>query len=74
MWAAYQEILKSHPDVFGTDHKKFFYDCGINFYSVNKLFDREEGEKEFRINLVINSCGNDYSLFSKGRAVMMGIN
>lgn len=52
LWSIYQQMLKNHEDFFGNDLKKYFYDCGINFYSVNKLFDRSEGEREFKINIV----------------------
>ncbi|VIO94115.1 Uncharacterized protein BM_BM5200 [Brugia malayi] len=51
LWSIYQQLLKSYEDIFGNDLKKYFYDCGINFYSVNKLYDRSEGEKEFKISV-----------------------
>ncbi|KAL3994832.1 Piwi domain family protein [Acanthocheilonema viteae] len=51
LWFIYQQMLKNYEGFFGSDLKKYFYDCGINFYSVNKLFDRSEGEKEFKISV-----------------------
>uniref|UniRef100_A0A8R1XN14 Piwi domain-containing protein n=1 Tax=Onchocerca volvulus TaxID=6282 RepID=A0A8R1XN14_ONCVO len=55
LWSIYQQMLKSYEDFFGNDSKKYFYDCGINFYSINKLFDRSEGEKELKINIELLS-------------------
>uniref|UniRef100_A0A915ADT8 Piwi domain-containing protein n=2 Tax=Parascaris univalens TaxID=6257 RepID=A0A915ADT8_PARUN len=49
LWSIYTTILKSNQDFFGSDTKVFFYDCGINFYSLNKLLDSSEGEKEFHL-------------------------
>ncbi|VDK74291.1 unnamed protein product [Litomosoides sigmodontis] len=61
LWFIYQQMLKSYENVFGSDLKKYFYDCGINFYSVNKLFDRCEGEKEFKISVeMLSSKARDY--------------
>lgn len=49
LWSIYTTMLKSNQDFFGSDTKVFFYDCGINFYSLNKLLDSSEGEKEFHL-------------------------
>ncbi|KAM3719351.1 Uncharacterized protein ACO02O_11234 [Dirofilaria immitis] len=51
LWSIYHQMLKNHEVFFGSDSTKYFYDCGINFYSINKLFDRSEGEKEFKISV-----------------------
>uniref|UniRef100_A0A1I7VX68 Piwi domain-containing protein n=1 Tax=Loa loa TaxID=7209 RepID=A0A1I7VX68_LOALO len=51
LWSIYQQMLKDHEDFFGSDLRKYFYDCGVNFYSVNKLFDRSEGGKIFKISV-----------------------
>uniref|UniRef100_A0A0R3S4X7 PAZ domain-containing protein n=1 Tax=Elaeophora elaphi TaxID=1147741 RepID=A0A0R3S4X7_9BILA len=51
LWFISQKMLENYEDFFGSDLKKYFYDCGINFYSVDKLFDRCEGEKEFKISV-----------------------
>ncbi|VDM38893.1 unnamed protein product [Toxocara canis] len=49
LWSIYTCMLKSNSDFFGGDTKVFFFDCGINFYSTNKLLDRSEGEKQFHL-------------------------
>ncbi|CAG9540632.1 unnamed protein product [Cercopithifilaria johnstoni] len=48
LWFIYQQILNNYEDFFNSDLKKYFYDYGINFYSVNELFDCSEGKKEFK--------------------------
>ncbi|VDN00082.1 unnamed protein product [Thelazia callipaeda] len=51
LWSIYHQMLKSHEYLFGKNLIKYFYDCGINFYSVDELWNREEGEKELKINI-----------------------
>ncbi|VDK59917.1 unnamed protein product [Anisakis simplex] len=51
LWSVYTTVLKNYKDFFGSDTKMYFYDCGVTLYSINKILDREDGEKEFRLKM-----------------------
>lgn len=63
LWKIFIALLEQNETFFGQDKKKFFYDCGTTFYSIEKLFDRYEGEREFQLQVVILIFGTSISHF-----------
>ncbi|MFH4983780.1 hypothetical protein AB6A40_010489 [Gnathostoma spinigerum] len=53
LWNIYRQMLLSDVSFFGRDIYSFFYDCGVNFYSVNKLMEHGE-EKIFSFDMQLN--------------------
>lgn len=51
LWEIYQTFIHENRVFFGSDISQLFYDCGINFYSIASLCTREEGEKQFKLDM-----------------------
>uniref|UniRef100_A0A915DPU7 Piwi domain-containing protein n=1 Tax=Ditylenchus dipsaci TaxID=166011 RepID=A0A915DPU7_9BILA len=52
LWELYHQLLKQNPDFFGgrDNMKTYTFDCGVNFYSINKLQLKEREMKEFKLD------------------------